>query len=527
MLLIKCLKIKACIKKVALLAVSAALFCMAGCGTRDQHATSPPAVKDAYRNVYEVFVGSFYDSDGDGIGDLPGLLSQLDYITNPETGLGADAIWMMPIMPSPSYHKYDVTDYKAIDPVYGTMEDFEALMEACNERGVAVLIDLVLNHTSFEHPWFLEAQAEIQEKKDLHYFNFYNFTTGKVSSDYYPVDGGYYYEALFWSGMPDLNYDNGDVRTEISDIARFWLDKGVAGFRLDAAKHVYNTSKENISFWTWFTETCRTINPEVYLVAEVWDNDAAMVPYYASGLDSLFNFGFAGTTGAIANCISRENGRDLATRIENYDIVIKKQNPSAINAIFLSNHDQDRSAGYFYSDEERMKLAATVYLLIPGTSYIYYGEEIGLTGKGKDENKRAPFIFSVTDKTGQTLGPVDMTERPNLTEGAAEQMARAGSLLNRYRAVLALKNKYPAMARGIPKAIKTDEKSISLYAVTYENQHWFIVHNLSQEAKTVSAAEMAGASLVDSFTNGTVCEWDGTALQIPGYGTAVLRLADE
>jgi glycosidase len=486
----------------------------------------PQKPDDIYRNVYEIFVASFYDSNGDGMGDLRGVTQKLDYIADEETGLGADAIWMMPIMPSPSYHKYDVTDYLNVDPAYGTLSDFDELIAACHDRGVTVIIDLVLNHTSVQHPWFITAKQEIRNQLPFDYFNFYNFVNNKISSAYYEVPGRYYYEALFWDGMPDLNYDNYDVRDAVMEIVSFWLDRGVDGFRLDAAKHIYNREKDNIAFWTWFTTACRAIKPDIYLVAEVWDNDAVLVPYYQTGLDSLFNFGFAGATGQIAASINSGRGSDLAKRIENYDTVIKKQNEHAVNAPFLSNHDTDRSQGFFGGDEEKMKLAAAVYLLIPGNSYIYYGEEIGLTGKGIDENKRAAFVWSIVETAGQTKGPQGMTERPNMREGAMEQLLRPGSLLNRYRELIALKNKYPAIARGVPAAVNTGEKSICAYTITYGSECLLIAHNFSKDEITVvfeetgiSKSQLAGVFLPNK---NTVCAWANGKLTLPGYGTAVI-----
>ncbi len=512
-----------------------ALFMVTGCTqaappaavpieTATAQPTETPA--DAYRNVYEIYVGSFYDSNGDGMGDLRGVTEKLDYIAGAD-GLGADAIWMMPVMPSPTYHKYDVTDYYAIDPAYGTMEDFDELLAESEKRGVRIILDLVLNHTSSKHPWFTEAVAEIREGREHKYFNYYNFAEEKVNSTYYATAGGYYYEGDFWDQMPDLNMDDAELRAEIVNIAEFWLDKGVGGFRLDAAMHVYDYEADNLEFWTWFADECKKINPDVYLVAEVWDTDGAIMPYYGTGLTSMFNFGFSGPAGSVAGAIRRKNGQTLAAQIENYAKLIAGRDPSAINALFLSNHDNDRSAGYFANDEAKMKLAAALYLLIPGNSYIYYGEEIGLTGRGIDENKRAPLIWSVTDTAGQTNGPTAMTERPQMGEGVLEQLAREDSLLNYYRELIAVKNAHPAIARGVPVAIDTGEKALCCYKVTHGDETVLVAHNLSEEPATVTlpadafAGEIAASlcaldAAADAFT------WDGANLSVPAYGTVIL-----
>jgi glycosidase len=324
--------------------------------------------------------------------------------------------------------------------------------------------------------------------------------------------------------------DNGELRQEIADIAKFWLDKGVGGFRLDAAKHVYNTERENVEFWTWFSDECKKLNPDVYLVAEVWDTDAAIMPYYTTGLSSMFNFSYSGATGNIAGAIRRGNGQALANQIAAFDKLIKAKDPSAINALFLSNHDNDRSSGYFGSDEAQMKMAAAIYILIPGNSFIYYGEEIAMTGRGKDENKRAPMVWAVADKTGQANGPAAMSERPDLAEGVTEQLAREDSLLNYYRKLIAAKNNHPAIARGIPAAIETDAKELCVYSVTYGEEMLLVAHNLSDEPVTgaVLSEVSEKMKLAETFcaTDGSAGKnafgWDGTALTLPGYGTAIL-----
>lgn len=194
---------------------------------------------DNYRTWYEIFVYSFCDSDGDGIGDLKGVTSKLDYLQE----LGVNGIWLMPIHPSPTYHKYDVTDYYAIDPQYGTMEDFEELMEQCRERDIRVILDLVLNHTSSEHPWFRAACDALASgnPENCPYVDYYFFDQEPKTADYYPVEGtSWQYEGKFWSGMPDLNLENPALQEEIERIMAFWMDKGVSGFRLDAAKEFFS-----------------------------------------------------------------------------------------------------------------------------------------------------------------------------------------------------------------------------------------------------------------------------------------------
>ncbi|HHX12636.1 MAG TPA: alpha-amylase, partial [Clostridiales bacterium] len=195
-------------------------------------------IDDNYRNYYEIFVYSFNDSDGDGIGDIQGLISKLDYINDgdptTDTDLGFDGIWLMPIMPSTTYHKYDVTDYYSIDPQYGSLDDFKELIEECHKRGINLIIDLVFNHTSAKHPWFKEAVSYLEgleegqepNPKEGPYVEYYNFDKDKKGAAGYHKTGrsDCYYEGIFWDQMPDLALDNENVRGEIEKIAKYWLD---------------------------------------------------------------------------------------------------------------------------------------------------------------------------------------------------------------------------------------------------------------------------------------------------------------
>ena len=500
-------------RMVRLAAMLIALTLLFGC------VSSPPEHTSARRDYYEIFVGSFYDSDGDGLGDLPGLISKLDYLNNKrgKDCLGVNGIWLMPVMPSPTYHKYDVTDYYSIDPGYGTMEDFELLIAGCKARGIDVIIDLVLNHTSSKHPWFLAALEELEGGGEPRYQHYYNFTGEKLGSEYYPTVGGLYYEAVFWSGMPDLNMDNGELRAEIAEIAKFWLEKGVAGFRLDAANHIYNGQGKNIEFWTWFSGVCKEINEDVFLVGEVWSGELEILPYYESGL-AIFNYPFSGHSGTISKCLSGGNGAGLASAIERVDREIRRRNPDGIHCPFLSNHDNGRSAG-FIPDPNKRKLAAAVYLMIPGSPFIYYGEEIGMTGSGIDENKRTAMLWSSSDPTGIAQNPEGAANVKPPSAGVAEQLADPDSLLNYYRAVLALKAKYPDIRDG--EVVKVEMEERGLCAIRTGGV--IVMHNLTGETVEAPLAGL-GVSLGGfvSPTGEKVVE-KGGVLTLGPYASAVLK----
>ncbi|HEX2718687.1 MAG TPA: alpha-amylase family glycosyl hydrolase, partial [Gemmatimonadaceae bacterium] len=256
---------------------------------------------------YEVFVRSFQDSDGDGIGDFKGLTSKLDYINdgNPRTSrdLGARCIWLMPIAQSPSYHGYDVTDYYTVESDYGTNDDFKAFVAAAHRRGIKVVVDMVLNHVSNEHPWFTEA-ARDTASAHRGWFRWSptqgpNNRWGGNNWHKSPARDEYYY-GFFWSGMPDLNWENPAVMEEMKKVATFWLrDMDVDGFRLDAVRHLYERGEEtenvpetHVALREYGAHVER-VRPDAYTIGEVWDSVGAMLPYYPDQLDSYFAFAVA------------------------------------------------------------------------------------------------------------------------------------------------------------------------------------------------------------------------------------------
>jgi glycosidase len=477
---------------------------------------------------YEIFVGSFYDSDGDGMGDFNGIAEKLDYINDGDPSssesLHADGIWLMPIMPSPSYHKYDVVDYKNVDPAYGTMGDFEKLLGKCRERGVSVIIDLPLNHTSSQHPWFLGAASELSKGKPGKLSAYYNIKETQSTNCHPFTDAGladipgYFYEGLFVGSMPDLNMDNPDVRREVESITKFWLEKGVSGFRLDALKHVYNDQGKNIDFIGWYSEHCQSVKEGAYLVGEVWGSAAEISAYYSGGITSLFNFPYAQEAGVIANAVNTESGSYFARNLANWSKTLG-EHPGAVDAPFLSNHDNDRSSGYF-TDLSKRKTAAALCLFMPGNPFVYYGEEIGMSGSGKDENKRAPFIWDSSDATGETKGPLGMDPPLFLPAGAAQQLSDDSSLLRFYIDAIKLRKEHPAISLGTVEQIES-ESAVAAYRATHESGAVSIYHNLSSEPQTalVSSGAVSGWLNAGEKAEPTL---SGTELTIPALTTVVI-----
>jgi Glycosidases len=463
---------------------------------------------DNYRNFYEIYVRSFSDSNGDGIGDLRGVLSKLDYLkaadgADDSHSLGIDGVWFMPIFPSPSDHKYDVTDYYSIDPAYGTMEDFDELLEKFHERGIHLILDLVLNHTSQLHPWFLQA-VEAINSGDLEnkYVKYYNFTSQPEETDeegnvvgFNVVPGnedGWYYESRFSPDMPDLNLDNPDVWDEIKSIMKFWLDKGVDGFRLDACKSYYTDSMEDsIQALAKIVDYGKSVRPDCYFVAEIWDGEWMISQYYESGVDSVFNFdcSYTGPYSGLFNNIKTGNGKKVGHRLEDFNTAIRNKNIHAIDAPFLSNHDTPRSGTYFKSSVNK-KLAASLYMMLPGNPFIYYGEEIGMTeGWANDSDKRLPIKWSIEESGARINPPKGANYVSPPQYGVFQQLEHETSLVNHYRKLIRLRNQNPEIARAQVVSAADLQYNVASYTCAYEDSAVMVVTNLTATPKTVNVRE--------------------------------------
>ncbi|HET8858979.1 alpha-amylase family glycosyl hydrolase [Marivirga sp.] len=461
--------------------------------------------------AYEIFIQSWADGNDDGIGDFKGATQKLDYLEE----LGVSAVWLMPIMPSPSYHKYDVTDYKAIHPDYGTMEDFKTFLSEAHKRNIKVVIDMIINHTAAEHPWFLEAK----KGKDNPYRDFYvwadrdsianQIAKKEVSQDsdnitqWHAVDNQKekeHYYGFFWGGMPDLNFDNPKVREEIYDIGRFWLeDVGVDGFRLDAAKHIFpdDRLKDSYEFWQEYRDEMRKIKPDVYLVGEVWAS-SEIVKEFAKGLPALFNFDLAGS---IQQSVMQ--GKDVAATIEgpkwvnleNEDLVsrlikqrevFKSATDDYKDAIFLSNHDQNRVMSNFKGDIKKAKMAASILFTLPGTPYIYYGEEIGMLGKKPDPNIREPFLW--TNAENDSLRTSWMEPKFTLEKSVhplSQQIENPNSLWNHYYKWIQLRNSSEVLTKGEIEEFNNQNFNLLAFSRVLGDEKVHVIHNLSSNSQSL------------------------------------------
>ena len=528
-----------------LLSLFLALLLLTGCAAPAAQSKTEKALEeiaalgtspdDNYRTWYEIFVYSFCDSNGDGIGDLQGVISRLDYLQE----LGVNGIWLMPIHPSQSYHKYDVANYNAIDPAYGSLDDFRELLAECEKRDIHVIMDLVLNHTANNHHWFTAAcdylrslpEGKDPSSEECPYLDYYYFSREKEAPYYYEVTGtDWYYEGKFSPDMPDLRLENGLVRQEIDAIMSYWLDMGVAGFRLDAAKEFYsgNTPK-NVEVLSWIQETATAYKEDAYLVAEVWDGFGAVTQYYTSGITSLFDFPFGTASGKIVT-ILRNAGNDAqiptyAQALEKADKAYSGSNPNYIDAPFLSNHDVGRIAGFVSRDENKVKLAGAMNLFMSGSAFIYYGEEIGMLGGDNDPSKRAPMYWNAARNNGTTNPPPDCELPAEYPFGSLEEQKENDlSIYNYYRQAVAIRNALPVISHGKTTEEKTlNAGCVSAFRKTWNEESCIVLMNIDEAAAAVDLSSYEGWTLAASLSVGEEeTAMEGTTLNLPAYGVAVL-----
>src|SRR5690349_11859912 len=432
-----------------------------GIATTAAAQTAPAWTRGAV--CYEVFVRSFYDSNGDGIGDPNGLTQRLGYIDS----LGASCIWLMPIMMSPSYHGYDVSDYDMVEPAYGTNEDFKRLVAEAHRRGIVVLIDMVLNHTSSEHPWFKAALADSTSP----YRAWYRFSAtprgkgpwGAVAWHKSPVRDEYYY-GVFWSGMPDLNYETPAVLQEAEKIADFWLkDTGVDGFRLDAVPYLVEEGSclmgcpGTHTVLREYSEHLKSVKPDVYTVGEVWAKIDALLPYYPDQLTSYFGFELADS---LVSAIRHGSAAGFLSGF----LRLQDTMPSYRYSPFLSNHDGTRVMSLLGNDLPSAKLAATLLLTLPGLPFVYYGEEIGMTGEKPDPRLRTPMQWSPRTGVGFTTEHEWEAPQPDsMTRNVALEDRDPRSLLNRYRRLIHLRKENEALATGRLVPLTTTNPHVAAY----------------------------------------------------------------
>ncbi len=475
-------------------------------------------VDDNYDNYYEIFVYSFKDSDGDGYGDLQGVISELEYIRD----LGYTGIWLMPICSSPSYHKYDVADYYTVDELYGTNEDFAELVEAAHALGIKIMIDLVVNHTSDENEWFKEAITVFKNgDTDSQYYDYYNLTT-TFSTGYTEYGStGIYYESRFSSDMPDLNLDSDAVREEITNIMAFWIDYGVDGFRLDAVTSYYTDEiSKNTEFVNWLVAAAQELNPDIYIVGEVWEGDGIISTYYEDTEGaSYFAFSLSQQEGYIAETFGNSSAADYFWKYLNSTETMSGDD---IAALFLDNHDTGRIAGSLGRDASKIKFAYGLLTLLNGSVFTYYGSEIGMVGSGDDPNKRIAMLWS-TDAIDLTTNPPGTTKSEYEFDGVAEQLADPTSILSYYKLANNIRNAFPAIARGTTSRVPQFDDNVLVFTKTYNDETITIVINFSAEEQTSTYDGYTSLSIAAELAVDGNVTLDGDTLTLPGYSYAILQ----
>lgn len=537
------------------LAVLALVVALSGCSSGKSAAPAQPTTDwnakakqllsgpDWYRHAvfYEVYVRSFQDSNGDGIGDLKGLTSRLDYLKD----LGVDAIWLMPIYPSPFKDSgYDVSNYEGINPDYGTMADFDELLKQAHQRGIRILLDLVLNHTSDQHPWFQESRKNKTNPKA----NWYvwsdtpsspnigcgtdNPTFGSSAWTFDPLRNQYYFHR-FYAAQPDLNYRDPDVVKATLDVAKFWLDKGVDGFRCDAIALLYEsaTSCDLIPETKNYIRQLRALldqYPDRAMVAEP-SNDNTSAAYFGNGHDMFhmaFNFAYGyfwqfpfGGGNATAIKAAFQTAQDTYP-------------PGAQDALVIGSHDVARAYTVAQGDETRAQRAALIQMTMPGSPFIYYGEELGLhpgTQKVVDSRDfaRTPMLWDSSPEHGFTSG------KPWIAFGAdadktnlAVEKADPGSVYNWYKKLLALRRGRAVWGTGQLRLLDTDTSAVLAYVRQDAQLEYLVAVNMTSDSQkaTIADAKLPGSGKLVWGAGKLGVNGDAASVEIPGSTGAIFQI---
>jgi oligo-1,6-glucosidase len=499
------------------------------------------------RVVYQIYPRSFADTNGDGFGDIPGIIAHLDDLKD----LGVGIIWLSPVYRSPGVDNgYDISDYRDIDPKFGTLADMERLISEAGKRDIKIVMDLVINHTSDEHPWFQKSRDKNSPYRD--YYIWRPGRNGKPPNNWislfggncwaYDEQSGEYYLHLFAAEQPDLNYNNPKVLEEVKDILCFWLDKGVAGFRCDVINILYKSSLENskkliIKGSEYYTsqpgchEILRTLRREVFsqydcfTVGETIFVTPAMAKDLSDPsrgeLDMVFSFEHMETDEFLLKWFKR---RFNAARFAK--TIAKWQNALDWNTVYLENHDQQRSVSRFGDDREywapSAKLLAAMLFTLRGTPFVYQGQEIGMTNfdftgmdqiqdveshnvysltkklhfpagyrwrmiqRASRDNSRTPMQWSAEDNAGFTTGTPWLGVNHNYTRiNAASEMAHPDSVRSFYKEMIALRAGSDVLKEGSFRLIRAAGRLFS-YEREKDGKVWRVLLNFGKKPLKVA-----------------------------------------
>jgi glycosidase len=500
---------------------------------------------------YEVFVRSFQDSDADGIGDLQGLIDRLDHLNDGQPGgddLGVTCLWLMPAFPSPSYHGYDVTDYYAINPDYGSIANFDRLVQQANDRGIHILLDLPLNHTSSQHPWFIDAANSQSVYRDWYVWEEaepdYAGPWGQDVWHEAPGGDGFYY-GVFTPEMPDLNFENPEVSAEAERIMAFWLDRGVDGFRFDAVRHLIENGtvqEDTPQTHAWLAELRSFLDeryPEAFVIGEVFGAGSfALGPYYdPEQLNAYFQFEIAYQILSAADAGGPGGLRAIVQDAAEAE-------PDQPWGTFLTNHDQERVMTFLDADLDKAKLAAIALLTLPGLPFIYYGEEIGMTGGKPDPRIRTPMQWSRDPEQGFSVAEPWEPPQDNAAWLTVEnQHGDPESLLSLYQRLIELHTARPSLSSGAFIPFTGTPSNLLAYARQEGSELTVVILNfgadpadlrsLEHDSAAVPAGDYAAVILLGGMTvpdlvvteEGVVTLKSGDSLTLDGRTGYVFSLA--
>jgi alpha-amylase len=494
---------------------------------------------------YEIFTGSFADSDGDGVGDFQGIKNHLPYLK----ALGVHRLWLTPIFPSPTYHGYDVTDYYAVRSSFGTLASFDSLISAAHASGFEVVLDLVINHTSSAHSWFSQSEQDYKNgntastsKKDWYCWQGASGTSA-TSSSHYNGDAvtGVGYEANFSSGMPELNLANAAVASEIDKIASFWLlDHNVDGFRLDGVRYYWlNDTAKNVAFLSSFKAYCQSLKPSCYLVGEMWGDpatDAGLASYSASGLP-FFAFTTSGTSGDGFGAAVSFSGpwANWTKEVATYQNLILSASSASEPSFFITNHDQDRWASSIATGQAdqvgRQMVLVSMYLLTPGTPWAYYGEEIRMWGTrsgadSEDYARRLGMVWGQGEKRPNNPGNYDDSAK-QVKVGALEALADGASFLNHERQVIAVRNRHNELfQKGAYTALSFPSEvsgHLAGFSILSRGKTYYLVHNKGDAAETTSLA-LEGSLIEDIDASLLASRYENKVLTLQPHSSVLIAV---
>ncbi|HZJ54293.1 MAG TPA: alpha-amylase family glycosyl hydrolase [Myxococcaceae bacterium] len=486
---------------------------------------------------YEIFVRSFADSNGDGIGDLSGLTGHLDALNDGDAGTGddleVDAVWLMPIHPSPSYHGYDVLDYRNVNSQYGSLADLDAFVAAAHRRGVKVIIDMVLNHSARQHPWFINSQTGPDaEKRNWYVWRsddpgwLQPFGAGRT---WWNLNGAYYY-GVFTSGMPDLNLTNGAVEDELVDTMKFWLARGIDGFRLDAVRYFIENAAdagqadqpETHAFLKRIRGKLQAQYPDTLLVAEAWTVQDIALTYYGNGDEVQLGFAFD-LAEAIKTAVAAGDASNIVNTLARTDELLAGKD-RGYDAPFLSNHDQPRVMRVLGADAAAVRVSAAVLFAVPGTPFVYYGEELGMQGGAgaDDRNKRTPYPWDGGPGHGFTTGNAWVSVPEASGVDLETERADPGSLFHLYRKLIALRHAQTPLSKGSVTRPALSGAPASVMALLREDsgKRVLFLANVGNTDSGAFGVQVSGTPsvLLQEGLDGTPTVASGS-LAVPGLGS--------